>query len=350
MKPVLANEPQPALPVEIVTMVLEQVPRETLLAALRVNSTWYSSALPLLYTHLWFDPKGPRPGEIRPEYLSKVKILDIYNHGPGDCAGMDFKGSPEVIRLHFRFNLDLIRKGHRGKKCPLLELEPRTVVFLDFDGEKRLSHTADISHIQVYPNTTERVLVWNVANGFKPSGYGEVKDIIFPRQHGEQSLWALVNLLEAEELLLEEVMTEPPRRDEIVIFANNNEVPVQDWNGNNFDLIEWFDQWVSEHVPKLHTVVNLRAFNPYSVSHEQTAYGILHSFMDACEQIATDYIPLVDDDCLEFKYHMLQPAISTALYLDPNRPQIETYLTEKEINALLPREAGLRPLWKPRVP
>lgn len=46
---VLANATQaPALPVEIVAMVLELVPRETLLSALRVNSTWYSAALLLL--------------------------------------------------------------------------------------------------------------------------------------------------------------------------------------------------------------------------------------------------------------------------------------------------------------
>lgn len=316
-------------------MVLEQVPRETLLAALRVNSVWYGSALPLLYTHLWFDPKGPRPGEIRPEYLSKVKILDIYNHGPGDCAGMDFKGSPEVIRLHFRFNLDLIRKGHRGKKCPLLELEPRTVVFLDFDGESRLSPTADISHIQVYPNTTERVLVWNVANGFKPSGYFEAKDIIFPRQRGEQALRTLANLLETEELSVEELVTKPPGREEIVIFANNTPYPIHDWDRGQVNLAEWFDLWVTEHVPKWHTVLNLRAFNPHSVLGAWDASDIIESFFNLCEEVAVNCIPFTMEDSFELKYESLQAAIAVGLHPDANRLLTRRYLTEKETNALL---------------
>ncbi|EJT53120.1 hypothetical protein A1Q1_00127 [Trichosporon asahii var. asahii CBS 2479] len=326
----------PALPVEIVAMVLELVPRETLLSALRVNSTWYSAALPLLYAHLWFDPKGPKPGQIRTEHLHCVRTLDIYNHGIEDCAGLVFAKSPQVIRIHFRFTLDMMlsHSGHGGRKCPLLELEPETVVFLDYDGLRTPSRGRDkAGDILLFPNARERVLVWDISQGFYDC-LG-ARPIIFPDRPDDVSLADMVERLERKETSLKD---DPPtpRRTEVVIFANKT----SDGIGED-DLFPWMAYWTRARVRTRRAVVNLRAFRPNDADF---ACDIGLELWEFVRDMGIECLPFEGEFSLRLKYQDLLATHHARWYSTREYyREARRFLTAREIRALLPREY----LWQP---
>lgn len=330
-----ANEPQaPALPVEVVSIILGYVQRDTVLAALKVNWTWHSAALPRLYEHLWFDPKGPRPGEIRTEYLSKVRVLDVFNHGPGDCAGMDFKTSPEVVRLHFRFTLGLIVNGHGGRKCPLLDLKPDTVVFLDFDGRRKLRRDSrTFPCIQLYPHARERVLVWDIATGVNMKGFLKQSDVIFSCS---DDLWGVTELVEELEAGNPNVKPEVQDQAEVVIFSNKSSTQIDD----DPELFDFFLDWSTLPTARRHIAVNFEAFNPGC---RFSALCLADKMWDLCDELGMDTVPYQGDGTP--KYPRLLPINWTDAFEIPQyEDSLARYLTAKEIKGLLPANRDeLRP-------
>lgn len=328
----VANEPQaPALPVEVVSLILGYVQRDTVLAALKVDWTWHSAALPRLYEHLWFDPKGPRPGEIRTEYLSKVRVLDVYNHGPGDCAGMDFKTSPEVIRLHFRFTLGLIVNGHGGKKCPMFDLKPDTAVFLDFNGLRFVRREND--PFQLYPHARERILVWDIATGVNLKGFFEQSDMIFSCSDDD---WGVTELVEELEAGNPHVKPEVQDQAETVIFSNKSSTQIDDYP----ELFEFFLDWLTFPTARRHIAVNFEAFNPGC---RYSALCLADKMFDLCDDLGMDIVPYQDNGTP--KYPRLLPGNWTDTFeLWQYGDSLARYLTAKEIKGLLPANRDeLRP-------
>lgn len=310
-------------------MVLADADRDTLLAALTVDSVWCGAALPLLYAHLFFDPKGPRPGHVRLEHLRRVRTLDIFNHDAGDCAGLADKLAPDVVRIHFRFTLQLMLRGHRGgTKCPLLELEPKTVVFLDFDGQTFPLKAPDPASVAVFPGATERVLVWNISTGLDPWVFGRCSDLIFPTLEGDIDLGEKLD--RAQSRATTAPATDDTPRSEVVILSNNT-----DHTLGEQDLFSWAEQWVYSHASKRHDVVNLQAFRPRDI---WCAAALKGSFRAMCDDLASDYLALDEYADLTFERieGLLPVQYARAHNLYEYRLQLTRYLTRREILALLP--------------
>lgn len=318
-------------------MVLEDVPRETIMAALTVNSVWYSAALPLLYTHLYFDPNGPKPGVIRTEHLSRVKVLDIYNHGMCDCAGMDFKKSLQVIRMHFRFTLGLMVGGHGGKPCPLFDLKPETVVYLDFDGRRTVQRDyRTFPSIVLYPDAKERVLVWDISSGLNPYGFSGQSDVIFPSPPGR---WGITEMIEELEAGNTSLKAELPDLSEIVIFSNKRCLPIDDYP----QLWEFFDEWLFPATALKHVVVNFEAFDPGYPASVNYLRDELRGYCHDHGQL----FPRRPNGTA--KYTKLLPLNYTTWHEIPEyRDHMAKFLTRKEIKALLPRNRrALRAAYTP---
>lgn len=265
-------------------------------------------------------------------------MLDIYNHCIEDCVGLRFANSPKISRIHFRFTLDLIlsHSGHGGRRCPLFELESQTVVFLDYDGLRTPSRARDkVREVQLFPNAKERVLVWDISQGFW--NCVGARPIIFPDRPDDVSLEDMVDRLERKEASLED---DPPtpKRTEVVIFANKT----SDGTGEE-GLYEWMRYWMQALVRTRRAVVNLRAFRPRD---ENFACGVGFDLWQFVRDCGREYLPF-NHKSLQFRYEDLLANnhahwYSTLEYYD----QAKRNLTMREINTLLPREY----LWEPACP
>lgn len=162
--------------------MLEDVPQETLFSTLTVNRDFSKAALPLLYRHLYFQPKRTsKRGKISPEHLRHVKMLDIFDHDLKHCEKLEFSHSPDVVRFHWNDSIEELHKWHGDDQpCPLLSLKPKSVVFVDFDATKAPPDAKAFKNV-IYPHTENRIVMWDISEELDNKGWNAaVKNVIFP--------------------------------------------------------------------------------------------------------------------------------------------------------------------------
>lgn len=299
------------------------MPRQTLIAALTVNKTFSSAALPLLYEHLYFDPKRVhKRGKIKDDYLHHVKILDIFNHDIQDCIKLEFEHSPEVIRFDYNDTIETIHKWHDGMPCPLLNLKPQSVVFLGFDATKAPPDPKAFK-VPIYHETKNRVVVWDITEEFNQKGYNAaVKNVFFPPEKDDINVESRVKAIKKGKG--GEPKPDDLTRSEVVIFANSSNARR---DGLHFHW--WFHSWAKEHSRRKHIVVNLKAMWPTS-----------NFFIDSIEEELWKWCANKSEEW-DLPYEEQYDNVNLLRYVDWERiedcrPMLEEYLTEQEIRRLLP--------------
>lgn len=317
----------PKLPLEIVTKILRGASRKTLLAALRVDTTFNSAALPLLYSHLYFDPRRERKrGKISTAHLRHVKTLDIFNHDAEHCAALKFDHSPDVIRFHYNDTIECLHGWHNGTPCPLLSLKPESLVFLGFDATKAPPDPKAFK-TPIYPDTKNRVVVWDISDDLNNKGYNAaVKNVFFPPEKDDPGLEA--RLKQIQKGTGGEPKPDDLTRSEIMIFANNS---TNRHTGLGF--LWWFKSWAKEHSRRKHIVVNLQALNPGNTHYvDSLEEDIWKWCANKSEEM---YIPQDEND--EDKYRNVRLlAYNSWPRIEKCRPLLLRYLTKQEIQKLLP--------------
>lgn len=319
----MTNKQQPKLTLEIVSRVLGNVPRATLLSALRVNSTFKDAALPLLYRHFYFEPKRPEKcGQMKEDLLRCIEVLDVFDHDAEDCANLKLSHSPKVVRIHFDKAIPSLHSWHGDTKCPLLSLKPETVVFVDFTAKVAPPDPKKAAKTCLYPDAKHRAVLWDVSRDFDSHGFTQVKGIIFPPKKDDMGLKQRVTAIRKGTGGLPS--PDDLTRSEVVIFSNST-------GGNTYDpgFWSWFKSWIRSHTRRKHVLVNLQALKP---GNEWFIDSTEESLWEWCAYIAEELeLPREDG------YDKMQPlAYSHWPRIEEYRRETSKFLTETEIDSLLP--------------
>lgn len=307
--------------------VLKEAPRETLLAALTVSRTFNKAALPLLYSHLYFEPKRTtKRGKVKSDYLRHVKTLDIFHHEHEHCANLDFQHSPDVIRFHWNSTIQYLHGWHGDAPCPLLDLKPKSVVFLDFNATTAPPDAKAFKNV-IFPETKNRVVVWDISQDLNNKGWNAaVKNVIFPPEKDDTGFEARIKAINKGKG--GEPRADDLTRREIVVFANNS-------TNRLFGLgfMWWWKSFAKEHARRKHIVVNLEALKPRDAHHIDSIEEDLWKY--CANKSEESDLPRDNEDPDKYdNLHLL--AINTWDRIKDCRPMLLEYLTEKEIQSLLP--------------
>lgn len=307
--------------------VLEDVPRQTLLAALTVSRTFSRAALPLLYRHLYFQPnRSSKRGKLNGDHLRHVKTLDIFNHDASQCAKLKFTHSPEVIRFHYNDTIESLHSWHDGDACPLLSLKPKNVVFVDFNATKAPPNPKAFQ-TPIYPDTKNRVVVWDISEELNNKGWNAaVKNVIFPPEKDDVGFESRVKAINKGKG--GEPKPDDLTRSEVVIFSNNTTNALF---GSGFWW--WFKPFAKEHSRRKHHVVNLQALRPRDGHYVDSLEEDLWKW---CANKSEEMdLPRDDDDPDKYdNIHLL--AFNNWPRIEDCRPLLLEYLTDSEIQDLLP--------------
>lgn len=308
--------------------MLEDVPQETLFSTLTVNRDFSKAALPLLYRHLYFQPKRTsKRGKISPEHLRHVKMLDIFDHDLKHCEKLEFSHSPDVVRFHWNDSIEKLHKWHGDDKpCPLLSLKPKSVVFVDFDATKAPPDAKAFKNV-IYPHTENRVVMWDISEELDNKGWNAaVKNVIFPPEKDDTGFESRIKAIKKGKG--GEPRPDDLTRREIVVFANNTTN-----RHAGFGFLWWFKSFAKEHCRRKHIVVNMGAYRPRDAHYIDSLEEELWKY---CAN-KSEESDLPDDDEDPDKYdnlHLL--SINTWERIEDCRPMLLEYLTESEIHNLLP--------------